>query len=360
MPGRPKAPRGCYWRGKTLWGRVFAAGREHRWSLDTNDAKVAKARRAAGQARILALKHGDTRQTFHEASDAWEAWIVHQVSPGTVTRYAVSIGQLAPYLGGKYLDEINGPLTADIIRGRRAQGVTDATIKRDLIALSSVMNFTIDQGWQESNPVLPRLGRIKERRDPIMLPRRVDIDKVITRAPGLFANMAAAALATGCRQEELADSRHSRLDRKAGRLTLVGKRNKLRVIDLAPFGGLEIFLSLPEGIANGYLFWHGNGERYSNVSSRFAGFVAEIAATDADFVPFRFHDLRHLHAVEWLRDGRSIYDLQWRLGHDSIKTTEKYLVYLTPEEVARVKGQTPGTKFGTAVIDDQKKDDANS
>jgi hypothetical protein len=30
--------------------------------------------------------------------------------------------------------------------------VTNATIKRDLVALSSVLNFAIDQGWRDDNP----------------------------------------------------------------------------------------------------------------------------------------------------------------------------------------------------------------
>lgn len=121
------------------------------------------------------------------------------------------------------------------------------------------------------------------------------------------------------------------------------------MIDLEPFGGAEIFDALPEGIANAPLFWHGKGERYANVSSRFALFTNELAVKDPDFVQFRFHDLRHLHAVEWLRSGRSVYTLQHRLGHDSIKTTEVYLKYLTPEEQQRVKGLSPGTNSGTAV-----------
>ena len=56
-----------------------------------------------------------------------------------------------------------------------------------------------------------------------------------------------------------------------------------------------------------------------------------------------------LHAVEWLRSGRSIYALQHRLGHDSIKTTEVYLKYLTPEEQQRAKGLASGTNTGTEV-----------
>jgi integrase/recombinase XerD len=51
-----------------------------------------------------------------------------------------------------------------------------------------------------------------------------------------------------------------------------------------------------------------------------------------DFRLFRFHDLRHLHAVNWVKSGRSIYVLQQRLGHTSVKTTEIYLQFLTPEE----------------------------
>jgi integrase/recombinase XerD len=77
--------------------------------------------------------------------------------------------------------------------------------------------------------------------------------------------------------------------------------------------------------------------------------VAEKARKqDQDFRPFRFHDLRHVHAVNWLKSGRSIYSLQQRLGHTSVKTTEIYLAYLTPEEKQKAM-------FGTRQ-QDQKQD----
>jgi integrase/recombinase XerD len=98
------------------------------------------------------------------------------------------------------------------------------------------------------------------------------------------------------------------------------------------------------------LFWHGTGARFQNVASRFAGFTRQIAGTDNAFRHFRFHDLRHLHAVEWLRSGRSLNDLQKRLGHSSIKTTEVYLAFLTPEE-ERLAKHGAGTNSGTAGAD---------
>jgi integrase/recombinase XerD len=286
----------------------------------------------------------------------WATWIARQVGPNTEKRYACSLDQLGPFVSGKHLDEIDGRLVAEIIRLRQARGVTNATIKRDLGALSSVMNFAIDQGWCEHNPVLPRLRRLRERRDPIALPRLQDVAKVMARIPGGFGDMVAAALATGARQEELARALRSHLDLRARRLALLGKGNKARVIDLTPFGGVEIFARLPAAIGNAPLFWHGNGERYENIASRFAGYTREIAATDKEFRRFRFHDLRHLHAVEWLRSGRSLYDLQKRLGHASIKTTEVYLAFLTPDEERAAKDGT-GTKSGTAgrdVAEDQR------
>ncbi len=89
---------------------------------------------------------------------AWAPWVEKQVGPKTFIRYACSLGQLSRWLKGKYLDQIQGQLIAQIIRERKA---TNATIKRDLGALSSVVNFAIGQGWMEFNPVLPRLKLIK-------------------------------------------------------------------------------------------------------------------------------------------------------------------------------------------------------
>ena len=74
--------------------------------------------------------------------------------------------------------------------------------------------------------------------------------------------------------------------------------------------------------------------------------VKKAHKQEQDFRRFRFHDLRHLHAVQYLKDGHSIYDLQHRLGHTSIKTTEMYLVYLTPDE-KRMAMLGAGTKSGT-------------
>ena len=128
--------------------------------------------------------------------------------------------------------------------------------------------------------------------------------------------------------------------------------------------GFKLFCSLPATIETKALFWHrppagkrNPGEAaaraYRQISSNF-GRIVEAVAKQAqkqaqDFRPFTFHHLRHLHAVNWLKSGRSIYALQQRLGHTSVKTTEMYLAYLTPDEKQKAMFGPirTGTKSGT-------------
>ncbi len=45
----------------------------------------------------------------------------------------------------------------------------------------------------------------------------------------------------------------------------------------------------------------------------------------------------HIYAIEYLRSGGNLYALQKQLGHGSIRQTEWYLQFLTPEEQERAK-----------------------
>jgi integrase/recombinase XerD len=349
MPKR-KAPAGTYWRGDTLWGRIQADGKDIRWSLQTDDPEVAKNRCKAERDRQIAIsKFGDARRTFEELMETWSEHIARNVAPRTAARYAVSLDQLHPYLDGLYLDEIDSGLISEICDKRIGKGITNATLKRDLVALSSVLKFAQVRKWRPDNPARDYMPLLVERRSPIILPDPTDIRIVIRAAPGMMAKLIEAAWLTGCRIEELVRAKSSHLDHTRRQLTVIGKRNKLRVIDLEEWGYHEVFKSLSRATCgNSWLFWHHNGESYKTASGQFERLVNRVEAQAQKqaqqaqdqahlFNSFRFHDLRHRHAVDWLKSGRSIYDLQQRLGHTSVKTTEIYLVYLTADEVRTAK-----------------------
>jgi integrase/recombinase XerD len=383
---RPKAPKGCYWREGVLWGRIQAGGRDHRWTLRTDDPAVAKQRREIESKRLVASVHfGDHRRTLGEAVEAWCRFIAKKISKKTLKRYLSSLAALQPHLEGLYLDEVDKKLIGSIVDSRQntpyvPKGkkhpitVTVATVKRDLTALSSVFDFCIDEEWISTNPAMDWLkpghrkkSRLQERRDPIVLPEATHIEMVIARAPGLFAEMVRAAVKTGARLDELAKGARRHFDGERKQLTVVGKRNKLRVIALEDAGedfGHRLFSNLPASIETKALFWYRppkgkqtaeepGARPYSQVSGNFRRIVRAVAKQAQkqaqDFRPFTFHDLRHYHAVQWLKSGRSIYVLKDRLGHTSVKTTEMYLAYLTAEEKHRVMfgRHEEGTKTGT-------------
>lgn len=347
MPKR-KAPANTYWRGDTLFGRIIVAGREIRWSLRTDDPKVAGQRVKARQQREIAAAHyGEDRLTWGDAVLAWGEHIQASVKPSTAKRYATSIKQIDERLKGLFLDEIDKALISEIIRRRRATGATNATIRRDLTALSSVLGFAEEEGWREDNPALLRLRRLKERRDPIVLPELADIERVIARAPGNFAHLIRVALLTGCRQEELVSLERRQIDHARRQLALHRtKGGRPRVLDLSP-EAYEALRAVPISLGTRHVFWRGDAQQgpYLNVSSRFRVFVLAAQKTareqGAEFRPFRFHDLRHRFAVDYLKNRRgALYDLQMHLGHSSVRVTEIYLAYLTPEEARAAKHGT--------------------
>jgi integrase/recombinase XerD len=349
---RRKAPKGCYWRGPVLWGRIQVAGKEYKWSLRTGDAETAKRRLKAERARLLGEAHfGEIRYRYEDVVEEWSAHIVTQVGAGTAKRYASSLAQLKTELLPLFIDQIDKAKVNEIVKRRRSEGVTTATIRRDLTALSSVLEYAEDQEYREGNPALARLRKLKERRDPISLPHHTHIARVAQRADQMIAALIRTALSTGCRQSELVNAERVKFDEARRQLTVKGKGNKIRTVDLDADTAAEL-AALPACLGCKWLFWTGEGEPFRGLASTFRYLVrAEMRSAQksaqekglkqADFQRFTFHHLRHRHAVDWLKSGKSLYDLQKRLGHTSIKTTEIYLAYLTPEEQRVVKGEAP-------------------
>jgi integrase/recombinase XerD len=337
--------RGLYQRNGIYWARFKVRGHEYRASLRTRSEAVA-------ERRLKALRQQIEDRAFFGASDPvlWEsavvswasAWLRLGIKPRTGARYAQSLICVRRWLDGKKVHEIDNAMLKEIVRERGKHGVTNATIRRDITAVSSVLGHCVDEGWIEENPAhMMDRSRFKERRLPIVPPRADSIAQVFAEG-SRFVDMAELSLETGMRQEEIAALEHDRIDRKRMSATLEEtKGNAVREVTLTD-KALAIIDRQPRHFRARWVFWHGNGERFRNVDSSFYALVKRVARKAAqagrDFRRFRFHDLRHLFAVAYLRERRgTIYALQQNLGHKSIKTTEEYLRHLTPEEQLAAK-----------------------
>lgn len=272
----------------------------------------------------------------------WDAAALHfeqggmgGVSENTAKRYRVSLRQVRPHLQKFHADEIGPRQISEFVRARRAEGATNATVNRDLTAISRVLANSLGQGANEHNAARDYDRSLnREKRLPVVLPSEEDIFDALKAAPNEWRPIIAFAGQTGMRQAEILSLEWRAVDLERGAITLhKTKGRRLRVIPLS--GPLlekarETLELLPRG--RGTVF-----RPFKNFPSRFAAWRA------AQAVPFRFHDLRHWFAVTYLQRGGNIYDLQRIMGHTSIKTTELYLEYLTPAERrhAMVSAHTP-------------------
>lgn len=328
-------------RNGIYWLRATVNGVERRESLRTRSLETARRLR---NERIEAFKasrwRGEQNRTWRAAVTEWAEHIAGQLAPATTERYTVSLMQCEPWLLSHNIDKVDGAAIAALIAGRRKASVTPATIRRDLTAVSRVLEYAEAMGWREGNPTLSKRRLLNERRDPIALPDHADIETVIAAASRPFGALIRAAWLTGARQDELVNAEWRRFNTKAKTLEIIGKGNKRRILALSNAASAHISAQ-PRVLGSKLIFCRETGEAFSQAASDFThlrrGVAARAKKQGRDFTPFRFHNLRHLFAVEALHDGMSIYRLSKHLGHSSVKTTEIYLEFLTPEEAARAK-----------------------
>lgn len=326
-------------RGQVYWLRATVKGKLIQESLRTSNVEVAREERDKRLAEIANWQWCDNRVVTFEIATA--EWVKHEsdtISAQSARRYACSLETASAFFGEVNIASIDGKLIADFIKYRKQKGVTAATIRRDLTAISRVLEYAIEEEWRDDNPTLAKRRRLKERRDPIVLPVAEYIEAVISASSPRFGALIRAAWLTGCRQNELVTAtwRNFNLDKRT--LTIIGKGNRLRVIALSA-QAVELISAQPRDFGHDLIFCRPDGSSFKQAASDFThvrrSVMVQRAREGQTFVRFRFHDLRHLYAVEALRSGTSIYDLQKHLGHSSIKVTEMYLAHLTPEEAAK-------------------------
>lgn len=310
--------------------RVVVRGQEIRRSLRTTDRKTAEKRAAVELERISAQRWGDDRHLWQEAVGRWGEEQGPALKPQTLRRYGTSLAVVAPVLEPLQVDEIDKTVLAKIAS---RPGVTNATRRRDLTAVSVILHAAEAWGWIDHVPTFPR-RQIKERRDPILLPTPGEIEALHRLLSPMLSRLVRLLEQTGMRLEEAGSLTWAQVDKRRRTISLRDtKARRPREVPLSE-DGFRTVSGTPRHMACEFVFWHSQDapRRYGDLS----GLLYDIRKRAG--VPWRIHDLRHLFAVRYLQEGGSIYALQKILGHSTIAVTEGYLDYLTPEEQARAKG----------------------
>lgn len=267
-----------------------------------------------------------------DAAGKWLAGAAAHHSASTIQRYLVSLKQAAAILDPLCLDEIDRKTIARIAH---RPSITNATRRRDLTAISAVLRAAVSWGWLESNPAREfDRSAVRERRDPIVLPQDVDVERFISACPAPLDRLVRLLEQTGLRLMEAGRLQWSQVDLRRRALTIErAKGGRTRQVPLSD-AALRTISGTVRRLDCPWVFWRD----HEGVPGPWVELDHKLAKVRKRAgVPFRTHDLRHLYAVRFLRGGNGIYELQQILGHSTIRTTEIYLSYLTPQEALRAK-----------------------
>lgn len=354
-----KAPQNCFKRGNVWWAEIIVSGVRHRQSLRTDDAREAAR-------RVAHLRQEITRKAVGvEGERSWKSavvmWMEHGldgVKPSVTQRYLSSIRNFDTLFSGLLLPAIKTKDVADWVRWRRDRGqmprggseidtgkkpVSNATIRRDLTALSRLMSFCCSIGWRDDNPVRAYdRSIIREKREPQRPPSIQEIDDAIKEASPPMAGILKLLYQTGMRLNEAVHLERKQIDPDRQQILLTRtKSSHPRALSWKTPGG-NATDAIMAGADEGILYPSSDtGEAFRNFSSNHSQLMRRLVRMNPEYRRFNVHSLRHAFAIRWLKNGGSLYRLSRHLGHSSVKVTEhNYLGYLTVEEQEIVQMQT--------------------
>jgi integrase len=272
------------------------------------------------------------------------------MKPRAWARYRTSGKALLTHFDPEtFLDEMDKAAWAGFVTARRKDGVTDATIRRDLACASSAFSLAVEWDWLEHNILrsLPK-RHIKEAKPRVRWLREGEWAKLHNAAPLDLRPVLVVLVETGMRLGEVLGLqwRDVNLDRREVYLTAT-KGGRPRTVPLTA-DAIAAFKALPRHITAPHVLFARTGRPHAvtAMSKRIAGAIKRAGIAD-----FRAHDLRHTFASWYMQRGGQIDRLREILGHARIEQTSKYAHLSTEhlhDDLAKVVGTNPAQQEGAA------------
>ena len=254
----------------------------------------------------------------------------------TIEAYGRDLGQFGEWAAGRGLepDRVGHREVRLFAASLTRDGRSPATVARKLASVRSFYAFLLRTGRVSQNPAdlvsAPKAGRKLPRVLTITQVEEV-LGAVPVRTPLEIRDQAILEMAysSGLRSAELVDLDLESLDPVNGRVKVIGKGSKHRVVPVGnpALEAIERYLdrARPELVRDPderALFLSRNGRRLStsDIARRLAVRVRQ-AASAGGVSP---HALRHSFATHLLEGGADLRSIQELLGHSSISTTQVY------------------------------------
>jgi len=233
-----------------------------------------------------------------------------------------SVKNLLKFFRGKVLLAIQASNIEDYIAKRRTDGVSNATINRELAALKRMYTLAIKWGDANKNPV-KEIEFLEEPPGRSRFLSREEAQWLIECSTEHLKPVVITALNTGMRLGEVIGLKWEQvfIDNVIDpylELELT-KNNKKRFVPLNN-DLVELFKGIrSKSTGSQEVFLNHRGKAIKSIRTAFV-----TALQKAGILDFRFHDLRQTFASHFLMNGGDMLTLKEILGHSSLKMVERY------------------------------------
>ena len=300
---------------------------------------------------------GGAFYTFHDAALKFARDHFPTLSDKSAQRYDTSYKAVKPVLGALALNEIGTSQISEFVTARRKAGVTERTIRRDLMFVSSVYTQCTVWEWTERNPVAAYMAKQKAKSG---LKQRVSRKRYLSAEERRRLEEAAevylaqpakpsqrherlmtvaavfVSINQGVRRGELTALLRTDIDRARGAHGELCVRaeddgaSKSEPRRLPLFPRARRWLDqLPAHPEAPWVFWHGLGRRYGKFQTGFRTLL-ELAGIEG----VTWHDLRRTCGCVLLQELRwDMKRVSEFLGHSNTEITEEHYAFLRTEDL---------------------------
>jgi integrase/recombinase XerC len=257
-------------------------------------------------------------------------------SKHTVTAYVNDLRQFEAYLKTSY--DFLYPQLADFqmirswIVSMAEAKLENKSINRKIATLRTFYNFLLQKKVIQHDPMLKisalKTGKnipvfVKEKEMNLLLEGIEFPDDVIGQRDKLILEL---LYGTGMRLSELVDLEENSIDFYNASITVLGKRNKQRIIPISKLLMLQIkqyqAVKLENLLGNKFLIVTEKGEQsYPVMIQRVVKKYLTLVTTLEQKSP---HVLRHTYATHLLNNGADLNAIKDLLGHTSLSATQIY------------------------------------
>lgn len=199
---------------------------------------------------------------------------------------------------------------------QEAKGLKPATTNRQIAAISTFYNYLKRENLIKENPCKYESRRKIGTSIPKTIPV-ADIKEAYDHAQGFVKTMLGVISSTGIRIQEFLDIEAEDINTKENTLTIRGKGNKERIVYLSNDTIKLLISSHQDKEPHGRLF---------NIDQRHARYLLWQALQQyTNARQLSPHVLRHTLATNMAKQGVNVATIAQILGHQDIKTTQKYI-----------------------------------